>query len=337
MVASRFEEFLAGQRVLLDTATARMRALLEREMDIGWFERYFGARSDAAFHLVPGLCSGGNNYGVRFQDADGREELFAIIGVTRADSAGFPVLDARSVPTIVHEFNHSFVNPVTERFAGQLEQPASRTFAAVEDVMRPQAYASWETVVNESLVRAAVARHVRDRRGDEAGRAAVDGERGRGFVWTGELYDLLGEYEASRDRYPTFQDFMPRVVDYWTGLAPRARALRADYDARRPRLVEQSPPAEAADVDPATTTLVFRFDRPMRSGYSLNVAEEHGVFPAIRGLRWDSTGTMLTAEVDLEPSRRYALQLNGTFGGSLVSRDGYLLAATLVRFRTRSR
>ena len=44
-----------------------------------------------------------------------------------------------------------------------------------------------------------------------------------GFLWMRELVTLLGEYEADRTRYATFDLFMPRVVEFFTQQAQSGR------------------------------------------------------------------------------------------------------------------
>jgi hypothetical protein len=121
-------------------------------------------------------------------------------------------------------------------------------------------------MLNESLVRASVARYVLAKSGEAAARLEVGTQRTRGFLWTGELFELLGDYERDRDRYPTFDSFLPRVAEYFAELAPRVGAMVEEYDRLRPALAGSEPAADAAGVDPAVDRIVLRFDRPMAAG-----------------------------------------------------------------------
>ena len=75
---------------------ARMRQNLQQNVDLAWFDRFFGARSDADFHLVLGLCTGGSNYGT-FVRLNGRMQLYAVIGAWRSDEQGIPQYTDRIV------------------------------------------------------------------------------------------------------------------------------------------------------------------------------------------------------------------------------------------------
>lgn len=37
----------------------------------------------------------------------------------------------------------------------------------------------------------------------------------KGFLWTKDLVSLLGEYESSRNTYPTFKSFYPRIISFF--------------------------------------------------------------------------------------------------------------------------
>lgn len=331
---SRFREFVRSQQTLYDLTRERLRALVEREVDFAWFNRFFGAPAGARFVLIPGLANGGGNYGPKFRARDGSEELYAILGVSAVDAAGLPQFDENVIPTVVHEFDHSYVNPATPKSAAQLERAGSRIYAAVADAMRPQAYGNWQTMINESLVRAAVARYLLAHRGPGAAAEEVHRQRtGAYFLWTGELFDLLGTYERERSRYPTFDAFMPRIVAYFDQLAPRIDDVLRRYDESRPRVVSMTPENGAEAVDPSVTELIFRFDRPMRSTYSVIMVDQ-GRYPEVLGVGFDESGTVFTMRVRLQPDHRYEFRLNGRFSGSFQSREGIPLKGYSVRFQT---
>jgi hypothetical protein len=332
---SRAEAFFASQRALHDSAAARLGRLLEAGVDFAWFDRFFGERAGAAFHAVAGVCNGGNSFGVRFVRGR-REELYAVLGVFRTDSAGWPLFPPAMVGTVIHEFSHSYVNPTLARAERELGRGAEALYAATAAAMRAQAYGSAATVLNETFVRAATIRYLLAHDGEDAARAATLNEQGRGFVWMPEAVVLLGAYERDRERYPTFAAFLPRIAAWTDSVGPHAAALVAAYEARRPRVVSITPADGAVDVDPATTTFTVRFDRRMRRSYSINLGPGgRATFPDITGAAWDSTGTVFTLSVELQPGRSYEFRLNRSGGGGFVSEEGVALAERVVRFGTR--
>jgi len=258
------------------------------------------------------------------------EESYLIIGVWRVDSAGRPAFDKSMVSTIVHEGAHSYANPAIEKVESKIDQRGEKLFQAEADAMRRQAYANARTVLSESLVRASTARYVLAHDGAQAARREIEEEQRRAFIWTGELFDVLGEYESNRAKYPTLDSFMPRVVAYLNNLSPRVGAMR-------PKVLSITPSNGAIDVDPALTRIVIRFDRPMnREHYSvIKTSEEH--WPPVVRAGFDLSGAIFTLEVNLRPGFDYEFSLNSENGGNFTSAEGIPMAPVPVRFRTRVR
>lgn len=95
----------------------------------------------------------------------------------------------------------------------------SDLYTPIERQMRRQAYDNWQTAVNEHLIRAITVRLMARVLGPEDGQRALKTERQRGFLYIDALVDRLVEYEANRDRYPTFESFFPRLVSVFAELS----------------------------------------------------------------------------------------------------------------------
>lgn len=216
--ASHYTRFLANHRALVDTTEARLRRLVAETVEEAWFDRFWGVAPGARFILVPGLTNGRASYGVEYRDST-THEMYAITGVMETDSAGLPVFGPDFTATVVHELNHPYADPLIEANLDALGPPADTLFARHADALRPQAIGDGESLLHESLVRAAVARYRGDHEGPDTLAAEVAEQVGLGFEWMPGLVDLLGEYEADRDRWPTLADFMPRVVAFFEAQA----------------------------------------------------------------------------------------------------------------------
>lgn len=328
---TRFGDFLAANQKTLDSARVRMERVVAEHLDLAAIRHFFGREPNGAFVMVPLVANAAGNFGTRYLEGD-REEVYAIIG-TSPDRAGIPAFDAGFIPTMVHEFSHSFVNPAVQPVSESFRAAGEAIYPLVEEQMRAQAYSNWLTMVNESLVRASVARYVRAHAGDSAAAVEVAAQRARGFLWTDELFELLAEYESDRARYPAFDAFLPRVAEYFAALAPRVADELAEYDRTRPRLVSSEPAHDASDVDPSLTRIVLRFDQPMTPRVNIRLGpggREH--YPEVSGVAWDETGTMLTLAVKLRPAWRYELVLGGGF---LSRAERKPIRDTALQFHTR--
>ena len=333
---ARASEFFAAHQQLYDSAATRLRRLIEQEADLEWFAPFFGVPSEEDFIVVPLLANSGTNFGPAVRPIDQRPELYAIIGHEAHDSAGYPIYQPRQVATLVHEFNHPFVNPVVNSYRAQLEAPAARTYAMVADAMREQGYGNWLSMVYESLVDAAVGRYYHARAGVQAMRAFTEAEHARGWLWLTELATLLGEYEADRASYPTLRAFMPRIVAFFDSVPDRLPAMQRAYDELRPRIRTMSIENGSVDVDPGLRSIEIRFDRAMQPTADVRpVPGGRTRLPQIVSQQFDSTRTVFTMEVELEAQRHYEFTFNGYSGGRFVSTEGIPLARTHVQFRTR--
>jgi hypothetical protein len=334
-----FAGFLRSQQPLYEATNTRLRAYVEKNVDLEWFNRFFGSHSKARFLIAPGLANGGSSYGASITPPDGIEEIYAIAGVWTVDTDGQPTFGGAWTPTLVHEFVHSYANPLIDLHATELREAGDRLFKSTEERMRRQAYGNGHTVLYESLVRACTARYILAHQGVEAAEKAVAQEKRNSFLWTGELFQLLGEYEKDRVQYPTLEPFMPRVVSFFNDVSKRVDQMVAKpavhEESKRPKVLSMTIAEGAQDVDPALKEIVVRFDRAMQKN-SMSVVRGGIAFPKVSWASYDETGTVFTMRVSLEPDKRYAFSLNDEGFDNFRSAEGVPLKPVPVRFRTRA-
>lgn len=211
-----FNAFLAKNKSQYDTAAARLQQLIDTQANLAWFDEFFGPRDDVDFNLVISILNGPGNYGCRVT-LDGRTKIYSIIGAWRVDWLGWgnPTFSPNVVGTVVHEFGHSYCNPLVEKYMKEFESFGEKYFPRVEKQMRGQAYGTWQTMMRESLVRACEVRYAMASDGKERAQQVANYNIGRGFHWTKELSELLGQYETQREKYKTLEDFMPEIVKFF--------------------------------------------------------------------------------------------------------------------------
>lgn len=235
-----FDAFFAAAAPHYEAATAPLRALVEQERPIAWFDATLGPRPRTRYAAIVGMLTGGHSYGPRATLADGTTELVQILGQGTATST--PRTPGDTVALLVHELAHSYVNPVFAQHHAALAASGTALYGLVAPRMRSENYASWQTMLDESGVRALTVLYVRDRRGDVAGAAAARAEQRVGFVWINELVDVFRKH--ARDRAGAGLDAaMPQVIAFFDGLA-------AQYGGALPRTPFIGPinAAIAADV-----------------------------------------------------------------------------------------
>jgi hypothetical protein len=330
-----FRDFLARHQQLYDAAAEHMTEQLNQRDYVGWFDRFFGERPRAKFSVIVSLLNGPCNYGVRVSLPDGGEEIISIIGAEEFDADGIPAFGAGNVPTIVHEFCHSYVNPLVDQHAPQLQPAAERIFAHCATTMREQAYGTWQTMMRESLVRACVVRYLYSTEGADAARRQEQKEEQRGFRWVGELAKTIGAYEAERERYASFEEFMPRVVEFFDQYADRYERQMQEQARNAPKVIRMIPDNGAADVDPEIKEIRVYFDRPMKAGgWAVVGGGEH--YPETPGKpRYEDGGTVFVLPVRLKPGWSYHFWLNRGRYDSFRSEAGVPLPSVEVNFKTR--
>src|SRR5215217_1791817 len=294
VVDSKASEFFAAHQKFYDAADDRLHAIVTKYADFSWFDRFYGKPPAADFFVVPLLANSETNFGPRVPGLGMRQELYAVLTTSRTDAAGFPVYDEDKVGTLVHEFSHSFVNPLVESYKAQFTPPAEKILAPVKEALREQGYGSAHLLVIESVVRAATARYILAHKGAKQAQEEVVDQQGKGYFHLPELFDLLGEYERERKKYPTFESFMPRIVAFFGDFAGRVETVKAAYDAKRPKVVSLSIENGAKDVDPNLTEILVRFDRPMRKSLptlNYDLRGPRNRFPEIGKFEFDEQGT----------------------------------------------
>ncbi len=333
---SSFQKFLREHRALYQTTEARLQTLIEKEAHIEWFDAYFGQRPGASFTVVPGLLNGGGSYGPHFRAADGGEELYCILCVWRTDQEGVPEFERDALATVVHEFCHSYANPLIERHLAELQASGDALFEPFAGRMRSQAYSNGQTLLKESLVRACVIRYLRQYEGDEAARRAIQAEKRNGFLWMQEMSDLLGEYEAHRDQYPTLEDFSQRLAAFFAESAKSCSKTQTDLAGKRPKVVSMIPANGAQDVDPGLTSIQVVFDRPMADKSWALVGGDAHAPKAGKGAHFDAQRKIWTVPVTLKPDWRYQFMLNSEEYVGFYSEEGVPLEPVSVTFKTAS-
>ena len=223
---ARCEEFFVEHEELYKTAQERFMPVYEA-LDINWYNQYYGEQPDGSLNIIIGLGLGGGNYGPKLKYPDGKEDTYAIMGTWSIDSTNKPSYSVGdNLPTLIHEFNHSYVNHLTNKYEKDFESSGLKLFDLTKAGMGNQHYTSWQTVMNEALVRASVIRYLlKHHPDDNAAKYQLISDFGKGFFWMKDLVEALGVYEKNRDKYPTFESYMPVLIDFYNGVAKESESM----------------------------------------------------------------------------------------------------------------
>lgn len=178
---------------------------------VGLLESYFNM-TQTSFDVILCPLFGDSNYGLRLSDPDGGLRTYALMAVSQTENGAMSLNPNRLLDVLLHEFGHSFVNPVVEQYPELLVQGSDR-YEPIREKMMAQAYTSWNICVCEHFVRAAVIRLVETIRGPEAAENLIKYEERQYFGYIRPIVAKLREYEFLRDSTGiSYADYVPELL-----------------------------------------------------------------------------------------------------------------------------
>lgn len=312
---TRFKEFFSDHSALYKIAESKFDEIM-KNVDFNWFEKFYDKKAKGDFNLILSIPNGGGNYGPKVILNDGTEYLYAIMGSCVADSCGQPSYSKRVAETVIHEYNHSFCNPLIAANFTAMEPASVKIFKPLKNKLSTQAYLSPMTMEYENLVRACVIMYYQRNGIDEnLLKRQVAGELANGFIWIDKLVDLLGVYEKNRDKYPTLSDFMPEIVKFESTLSPTK--ILKEIEANSPKIVSISIPDKSKRVDPNITEITLTFDRPMSFKNGVSYGKQgKACFPEFsdKKSKWnEDTKKQWTFYITLKPDKDYSMRFPSQF------------------------
>ena len=215
-IDTRFHNFFEQHRMFYDEGLKEYEANVMTYFHQEWYARFYGTAPTDRFRIVIGFTCGGGNYGPSRQLPGQPREAYAICGYYINPQTGKPYGEGANMgTTLIHEFNHSFVNPLlnNETNASLIATTGQKLHKFSAYAMERQAYSDWQTVINESIVRAAVILYMLDQDFDQQQVLnELANQVCRSFNWMPELVTSLRYYAAHRDQYPTLNDYYPEIA-----------------------------------------------------------------------------------------------------------------------------
>jgi hypothetical protein len=183
-------------------------------LDVKWYKDFYGKEPKEKFVIINGLGNGGGNYGGDIVFENGERRVHAVMGTWSIDSLGIAKFNMEDYfPILLHEFNHSFVNYLTEQNRAKFQESGKKLFEEVKSKMKEQSYSEWETVISEAIVRAAVIKYMKDHQFAKNDiNEEIQYQLGDGFFWINDLVDELENYDHHKDAYPTLESYMPNII-----------------------------------------------------------------------------------------------------------------------------
>ncbi len=151
---SLFQAYLIDVKELNEIVIKQVKQSKSIQHLPAYLEKYYGSElSSYNLILSPLVHSGGFNS--KFI-AGGKIEVYAIIG-PNGEIEHIPYFEKGylEMDMILHEFGHSFVNPLTEKFQKEIETINEKYYnESLKKDGKAQAYGEWKYLFNELVVRA---------------------------------------------------------------------------------------------------------------------------------------------------------------------------------------
>lgn len=194
---------------------------LPKQDFIGTMENFYKDKFDE-YALIPSLTiPKGMGFGIKIT-ADKRNQVFNVFGAldvqeflnTNELKMGFSN-EKKLRELSVHEFGHSFVNPIVDRLSEDKFSQTETLFEPLKSAMSDQGYNTWKACVYEHFVRAGEI-IIAEKLGDKAGakRLQSEYEQDRKFKYIPTILVELKRFD--KGTYKTYYDAVLKSMDELT-------------------------------------------------------------------------------------------------------------------------
>lgn len=318
---SHFHQFYMSHQTLYEQTAQAMQTILN-EIDFKWFQTFFVPSAadveKTSYHVILSILNGPHNYGTQNKLANGDCQMFSVMGCCRSNDDNEPEYQKESVlPIIVHEFCHSYCNPLNDEFWNVLKSGARKVFKVVKEPMSKQAYGHPIIMMNETFVRASVICYMTSHYDDLEVEKLVKDEEALSFILVRDYVQALQNRENHRDSYPNMHTFMPQFRQILDNFSV------SNYKKQQKAFLKQCAHLTCSltdgqkDVPSGETVITITFDKPMVPGIALSYGRL-GVeaFPKLvkhdgNFFAWSDDHRKLQIFVQLEPATTYSLCILG--------------------------
>lgn len=206
-----FKQYIIETKSFYASALDQVKANLPQKDVVGAMEIFYEKRFNQ-YTLVPSLTiPKGMGFGLNYTK-NGKTKLFNVFGAFDhqifLQQPGTPDLGFDNPQRLrelsIHEFGHSFVNPVIDKIPQEKVSTTERLFEPIKSAMEKQAYNTWKACLYEHFVRAGevvIAKLLGDTAG--AQRLRTHYIEDRSFIY---LPVIIAELENYRKRKISYDD-----------------------------------------------------------------------------------------------------------------------------------
>ena len=233
----RFMDHIEQRQPEYAAVVSQLKALMGDADPMKVNEAFWGVAPAGDVYLIPSpLLAGGFLAELKLKHSTPQ---FLAFGPALAENVVDPNLFHHLVH---HELGHTLVDPMLSKAAGTLASSEALWLPLSRELEEARFVTSWTQGIGEHLLRAYNIYLLRQKEPVVA-ELSVTTEALNGFIYTRLFLEILNEYAANRERWPTFEAFLPRFEERLSAAAANVRDL--DPDTRAPEFVLANPGFEA--------------------------------------------------------------------------------------------
>lgn len=209
---SLFQAYLLEVKPVNDKVINQVKKSKSIENLPTYLENYYGTKL-GSYNLIlsPLVHSGGFN--AEFI-TNTKKEVYAIIG-PNGEIDYIPYFEKKflEMDLILHEFGHSFINPLAKEFKNEIESIKEKWYTkSLIKKAQNQGYNKWVDVFNELVIRAITIQITKNNFGTKKAKELLNYEKSVGFSLVETIIDVLKQYEENREKYPNIKEFYPNLI-----------------------------------------------------------------------------------------------------------------------------
>jgi len=183
---------------------------------VAQLESYYNeSKNSYTVTLSPAFAGG---YGIRIPLKNDDFNIYGCLNVSEMKDS-IPYYNKLELSYFLwHEFGHSFVNPLSEKYKAQTGA-SSVLYTPIENEMRAKAYGSWDACINEHIIRAIYIRLLNIYSGEISAKSQLIREKSLRYIYIEPLVEKLKQFEKQRDtKNITFSQFYPTLLNVFDSL-----------------------------------------------------------------------------------------------------------------------
>lgn len=302
---SRFRKFFDSHGEMYSRAI-ELSEVYTDDIDLDWFEAFFGTGQIRSLRVYLGLCIGTSNYSITTIPEDRPQCI--VIGCS-AQQAGIPSLaNDRIVPVIIHEVAHYYTNPLIDIWFPEISYAADFIFGKVGDMV-VRAHAHPRTIVLESLNELFVIMYMLDHEKLAwMSKYNIAEDQEKGYIWMWRAVEFMRNFTENRSRYPSVDEFMPQIADFYNSLPAEWSMVETEFRNRHPYVVGTFP-VNGSTIPADTEEIRILFSNDMHTS-SYGASDVEGYHRIDGVFEWIDSRTLSIRIVEpLKHGQCYAISL----------------------------